>query len=105
MAPNRTFTIRGARNGSQVFLTWSDGALSGDPPTVDLVQIEAELAVLHPQDRQSWSKVGGYGSLPENPLLDPDAAWLLIVSVLDVVSHGEGNLPPAAVDLFRAKRR
>jgi hypothetical protein len=91
------FTVRGGRNGSQVFVTWAAGVLSGDPPTVDLVHVEAELAVLHPDDSYSWSRVNTYGELPEHPLADPDIAWRLIVSVLDSVTAMEGDLPSAAV--------
>ncbi len=73
---------------------WTDGRLSGDPPTVDLVHIEAELALLYRGDRQSWSGVVDPDrSLPADPLADPAAAWRLIRSVLDAVHEVAGDLP------------
>ena len=99
----RSFTVRGARNGSQVFVTWTDGLVSGDPPTVDLIQVEAELAALHPSDAQSWNRVGGFGDLGDSPLNDPDSAWKIISSVLDTVSSVDGQAPEAAMS--RASRR
>jgi hypothetical protein len=101
----RTFTVHGGRNGSQVFVTWTDGEISGDPPTVDLVHVEVELAALNPGDCHSWRQVGGYGELPDNPLRDPDMAWRLIASVLDTVTKAEGDLPPAARDASRGARQ
>jgi hypothetical protein len=101
-----SFTIRGGRNGSKVHVTWADGQLSGDPPTVDLVRVEAELARLHPGDRQSWSHiVDPDQSLPADPLADPAAVWRLIVSVLDTVQAGNGDLPAEAVAALGRGRR
>lgn len=100
------YTVRGARNGSQVHVTWNDGTLSGDPPTVDLMQVEAELARLHPEDRLSWARlVDPDGSLPAEPLADPVACWRLIRSVLDTVQSGEGDLPPEAAAALRGGGR
>jgi hypothetical protein len=97
-----TFTVRGSRNGSQVHITWTDGQLSGDPPTIDLVQVEAELARLHPHDRLSWSQVVDPDhSLPVDPLAEPVACWRLIRSVLDSVHSGEGDLPAEAQAAMR----
>jgi hypothetical protein len=97
-----TFTVRGGRNGSKVHVTWTDGTLSGDPPTVDLVEIEAELAALHPHDRQSWSQVvDPEHSLPVNPLSDPAATWRLIRSVLDTVQSADGDLPAGAAEALQ----
>jgi len=101
-----TFTVRGGRTGSQVHVTWTDGKLSGDPPTVDLIQVEAELAHLNPNDRQSWSHfVDPYRELPEDPLADPSATWRLIKSVLDNVQAGEGDLPAEAAELLQRTSR
>lgn len=100
----QSFTVRGGRNGSQVFVTWTDGDLSGDPPTVDLVHVEAELAVLHPDDAHSWSAVQQYGALREKPLEDPEIAWHLISSVLDTVAAVDGDIPAAAAGVSRASR-
>ncbi len=97
-----SFTVRGGRNGSQVQVTWTDGKLTGDPPTVDLVQVEAELARLHPDDRLSWSRfVDPDHSLPADPLSDPTASWRLIQSVLDMVQSGEGDLPEGAAEAMQ----
>lgn len=102
-----SFTVRGGRNGSQVHITWTDGKLAGDPPTVDLVEVEAELAGLHTHDRLSWAQVVDPESkLPADPLADPAAAWQLITSVLDTVQSAEGDLPAeAAAVLARGPRR
>lgn len=99
----RSYTVRGARNGSQVFVTWADGKVSGDPPTVDLILVEAELAALHPEDAKSWNQVGGFDGLHADPLSDPDSAWQLIASVFDTVSATEGAVPAGAES--RASRR
>jgi hypothetical protein len=95
--------VRGGRNGSQVFVTWTDGIISGDPPTVDLLHVEAELAAMHPYDTHSWSHVNAFGDLGVEPLRDPDEAWLLIRSVLDTVTAVEGQAPTAALDSPRTK--
>jgi hypothetical protein len=101
-----SFTVRGGRNGSQVQLTWTDGKLSGDPPSVDLVQIEAELVALNPHDRLSWAAVMDPGhSLPADPLADPVATWRLIESVLDNVQSGEGDLPAEAAAAIQQRPR
>ena len=97
------YTVRGARNGSQVFVTWADGVLSGDPPTVDLIHVEAELAALHPEDAKSWNQVGGFSGLVVDPLSDPESAWQLIASVFDTVTNTEGAVPEGAKQ--RAGRR
>jgi hypothetical protein len=92
-----TFTVRGGRNGSQVQITWTDGRLSGDPPSVDLVEIEAELVALNPDDQQSWSAVMYPGhALPADLLADPVMSWRLIESVLDTVQAVDGDVPPEA---------
>lgn len=100
------FTVRGSRNGSKVHVTWTDGKLSGDPPTVDLLQVEAELARLHAGDRQSWSHfVDPDQSLPADPLADPASVWRLVNSVFDAVQSGEGDLPAEAVAMLQRGRR
>jgi hypothetical protein len=99
-----SYTVRGSRNGSQVFVTWADGQLRGDPPTVDLVQVEAELAALYPDDRQSWGHVNAFGPMGEDPLADPERSWALISSVLDTVSTVEGDVPVGAL-ARRGRRR
>lgn len=100
----RSFTVRGGRNGSQVSVTWADGVLSGDPPTVDLVEVEAELARLHPDDAQSWSHLNRFGTMSTSPINDPDESWRLISSVLDTVVAVEGDAPAAAQGVGRSSR-
>lgn len=91
------FTVRGGRNGSQVHVHWTDGVLTGDPPTVDLLQVEAEMVTVFPTDRSTWGfRVSAGNTLPADPLADPESAWALIVSVLDTVTSYEGDLPLAA---------
>lgn len=97
--PMRSFTVRGSRNGSRVHITWTDGKLTGDPPTVDLVLVEAELALFHPEDRQSWAGIAYAGAgLSERPLSDASSAYRLINSVLDTVTGVEGDAPPDSID-------
>lgn len=92
-----SFTIRGSRNGSKVHVTWTEGTLSGDPPTVDLLEIEAEMVRVSKDDHLSWSRVvDPRQSLPEDPLTEPAAVWRLIQSVFDTVQSGEGDLPADA---------
>lgn len=99
------FTIKGSRNGSRVQVTWTDGVLTGDPPTLDLLAVEAELASLHAGDRHSWAAVTDpQGTLPADPLRDPDGAWTLIASVLDSVTAGDGDLPEGAAARLSRRR-
>lgn len=98
MTATRSFTVRGSRNGSQVNISWTGGKLGGDPPTVDLVTVEAELAKLHPGDHQSWSHItDADGTLAHDPLADPTSAWRLIRSVVDTISTVEGDAPESAL--------
>lgn len=91
------FTIRGSRNGSRVQVTWTDGVLTGDPPTLDLLAIESELTSLPGGDRHNWAAIADpQGTLPADPLRDPDGAWTLIASVFDSITAGEGDLPAGA---------
>jgi hypothetical protein len=101
-----SFTVRGSRNGSPVQISWTGGKLAGDPPTVDLVLVEAELAKLHPGDHQSWSRVTyADDALAEDPLGDPASAWQLIRNVLDTVTGVEGDAPPDALERLRRSGR
>lgn len=58
-AADRRFRVEGSRNGSLVHLTWNGGVLTGDPPTIDLLEVEAELLRQVPQDRRSWAALSG----------------------------------------------
>lgn len=104
--PMRSFTVRGSRNGSRVHITWTDGKLTGDPPTIDLVLVEAELALFHPEDRQSWAGLAYAGAgLSEQPLSDASSAYRLINNVLDTVTGVEGDAPPESIDAQPQLRR
>ncbi|MCW2722458.1 hypothetical protein [Pseudonocardia sp.] len=86
-----SFTVRGTRNGSLVHVTWTDGALTGDPPTVDLLHTQAELvAVLH-GDPHAANAYPELVALPEDPLTDSRAAYRLVVHVLDSVRETTGD--------------
>jgi hypothetical protein len=45
-----SFDVHGMRNGSVVRITWDRGVLAGDPPTIDLVEIEAECIAVSSRD-------------------------------------------------------
>jgi hypothetical protein len=99
------FTVSGSRNGSPVTVTWADGALSGDPPTLDLLVVEAELARTGRGDRQSWSHFAeAAGPLPDEPLRDAAATWRLIVSVLDTINSVEGDAPQGSLEELQRQR-
>jgi len=108
-AADRRFRVEGSRNGSLVHLTWNGGVLTGDPPTIDLLEVEAELLRQVPQDRRSWAALSDpEGLVGDRPLTDPDAVWHLIVRVLDTITSAEGDLPQAAVEYLaqpRVRRR
>lgn len=53
------FVVKALRNGSTVTVTWSAGALDGDPPTIDLVEIEAEMIAASRGDRHLGFAAGG----------------------------------------------
>lgn len=106
MTQPRSFTVRGSRNGSHVHISWIGGKLDGDPPTVDLVLVEAELAQLHPGDRQSWSGVTYAGAaLADDPLSNAASAWRLIRNVLDTVTEVAGDAPEEALESLRRQQR
>ncbi len=81
-----SFWVRGLRNGSVVSLTWHHGSLTGDPPTVDLVEVEAELLVIGATD--ALARRSGLAVEPPatGTLLDDgQAAFAVIRRVLDRV--------------------
>lgn len=89
-----TFTVRGTRNGSLVHVTWSDGRLTGDPPTVDLILTEAEnVASIHHDDHAAKAYPELH-ALPAEPLAAPNPAHLLIAHVLDNIHETTGDVPP-----------
>lgn len=99
-APNgrtRSFTVKGSRNGSLVHITWTDGVLTGDPPTVDLVHTQADIVdVLHADAAAARAYPELVGATRPNPLADAGAAHQLILHVLDTVRESSGDLPHSA---------
>jgi hypothetical protein len=78
-----TFTVRGHRNGSLVHVTWTRGELSGDPPTVDAVAVEAEIASFSGSDRLAQRSTSMAG---KDPLADVLSTARLVCQVIDRVS-------------------
>jgi hypothetical protein len=92
--PITAFTMRGLRNGSPVHITWSDGHLSGDPPTVDLLEVEAEIEAVGGLDHMARRA----GTTPSpHPLADVATAARLAYRVIDRVTEVH---PPGIVDMF-----
>lgn len=79
-----TFTIRGHRNGSLVHVTWTNGVLRGDPPTVDAIEVEAEISTLGANDRLARRTAATAG---RDPLANVLSAALLVYQVVDRVSE------------------
>lgn len=92
------FTVRGLRNGSSVHVTWSDGKVSGDPPTVDLVEMGQQMAETSRTDPLSRSLYAGVlAGIDGNPLQYPATAFALIAREIDTVQEITGTLPPGAL--------
>jgi hypothetical protein len=89
----RTFTVRGVRNGSLVHATWTDGRLTGDPPTVDLLRTQAELVSVIRTDDVAARAYPDLAGLPAEPLADPVSAYRLIVHVFDTIRETSGEVP------------
>jgi hypothetical protein len=49
-AQTTAFEVRGVRNGSIVTVRWERGVLSGDPPTLDLIQVMSEIVAISATD-------------------------------------------------------
>jgi hypothetical protein len=93
VSPNATmFSVEGSRNGSPVSIRWSNGVVSGDPPTVDLIEMEAELVALGGSDPFAVRSGAAEAGRSADGLADPVAALQLIRSVIDrVTSVIEGS--------------
>ncbi|WP_300019163.1 hypothetical protein [Pseudonocardia sp.] len=89
----RSFTVRGTRNGSLVHVTWTDGTLTGDPPTVDLLEVQADIADTMHGDDHAARAFPALAALPPHPLADPSSAYRLIIHVFDSVRQTEGAVP------------
>ncbi|KJE23344.1 putative aminoglycoside phosphotransferase [Frankia torreyi] len=81
-----SFEVRGVRNGSIVTVVWDRGVLDGDPPTIDLVEVEADLVAESRRDplqrRRDGGAGGGAAAVAVN---DPESAFALVVRTLDRV--------------------
>jgi hypothetical protein len=80
-------TFTGKRNGKQISITWEDGALSGEEPTVGWIQRYAAA-----MDGKPIGPVGGPYSTTDH-LADPYAASELIRSIFPGSVQVEGELP------------
>lgn len=91
------FTVRGLRNGSMVEITWEAGDVRGDPTTVDLIETEAEMvAAYRAEPALAASQADFYRKLPDEPLAEAGAAYLLITSQFDRVHDVSGDVPVVA---------
>jgi hypothetical protein len=87
LSPTATsFTVEGTRNGSPVIVRWRDGVLSGDPPTVDLVEMEAELVVLGRSDPFALRTGAAEAGRSSAGLAEPQTALELITAVMDRIT-------------------
>lgn len=85
------FEVRGSRNGSTVTLRWSPGAVNGDPPTVDLLLAELEIATTALENAHDAHRdptlTAIVAGCPRDPLNDPETVYALTEHVLDAVRH------------------
>ncbi|HVW45135.1 MAG TPA: hypothetical protein VHC18_27675 [Amycolatopsis sp.] len=87
------FTVHGTRNGSLVDATWTDGRLTGDPPTVDLLYTQAELVQVVHADAVAARAFPDLAALPADPLADAASAYRLIAHVFDTIRDTTGDVP------------
>ncbi|WP_261559043.1 hypothetical protein [Frankia tisae] len=82
-----SFEVRGVRNGSIVTVVWDRGVLDGDPPTIDLVEVEADLAAESRRDPLQRRRDGSGVAAVEAAATvgDPESALALVVRTLDRV--------------------
>ncbi len=86
VGPNTTiFSVSGMRNGSPVAVSWHRGTLSGDPPTVDLVEVEVELALTALTDPLVVRSASSSAPAHVVTLDDPQDALALVRRVFDRV--------------------
>jgi hypothetical protein len=92
---SRSFRARGSRNGSLVHVRWDDGVLGGDPPTVDLMLAEAEIAMATATDPvvagQEFAR--RCRELDGEPLQDPQFVFDLVRRVFDTVREVSSEPP------------
>lgn len=94
----RAFTVRGLRNGSSVHVTWTEGEiLTGDPPTVDLLYVQADIVrMLHQDEAGARAFPDLVEGTSDDPLGDPSSAHRLILQVFDSVRESTGDVPERA---------
>lgn len=86
------FTVTGSRNGSPVVVSWSPGRFDGDPPTVDLLLAEVEIARACAGDRFCEPELASIMSgAAGDPLHDPRASFALVERVLNLVRKVEAE--------------
>jgi hypothetical protein len=95
------FSVR----GSLVVLSWSPGELAGDPPTVDLVLAELEIARACAGNPGDAFRDAGLTALATgaDPLADPDTAYALVERVLDAVREVDAH-PADLAERLQARR-
>lgn len=87
VGPDTTsFSVRGVRNGSAVSVTWVEGTLGGDPPTVDLIELEDELGTVGDLDPFARRSREGDAAV-SGSLSDPVHALAVIRQVIDRVTE------------------
>ncbi len=82
-----TFAISGERNGRHITITWTDGELSGDPPTVWWLRQYAKMI-----EGTMQGQVGGPYTTHDH-LASPYTACAIIKSVFPGPTTQHGNLP------------
>ena len=99
------FTVTGSRNGSPIVVSWSPGHFGGDPPTVELLLAEVEIAqastgdyICEPGLASILSRAAG------NPLHDPEASYALVERVLDAVRNIEAEPADLQATLKKTKQ-
>ena len=91
-ATTTRFTVRGSRNGSLVEITWDRGKLSGDYPTCDLVEAQAEIGATGLADPHFHDRfMQAHGELPDDPLQDPQATYRVMQVVIDSIREVESS--------------
>lgn len=99
-----TFCLRGTRNGSPVDVSWSPGSLRGDPPTVDLMLAELEIAAAcHGDPVCDLSLAAIAGDCGTSPLHDPCTAYALAERVLDSIREVAAEPAGLAAELQRRR--
>lgn len=100
-----SFSVHGSRNGSSVAVSWSPGSLRGDPPTVDLMLAELEIASASRGDPICGSSLDAI--VPDrrsSPLHDPHATYSLVERVLDSIRDVEAQPADLAAELQRRRQ-